>query len=139
MTESEYLQFIVQLGQLRAGTEYQKAFRSVRRSRPDHIARADKNSEEYAALRLLIGTWEGIAIIVNDLSGAQRKRFFRCHPVLLLWRLVQPAAEVIREETDEAFAKQFEELAMSYLAWTETKDGQQFRTAEQQAICARFA
>jgi hypothetical protein len=139
MTESEFLQLTLQLAQLRAGTEYQKAFRLVRRNRPEQMARADKNSEEYAAIRLLIGTWEGIAIIGNGFSAAQRKRFFRCHPVLLLWRLLEPAAKVIRSETDKRFAKEFEDLAMSYRVWTESKDGQEFRTAEQQAICARFA
>ena len=36
------------------------------------LARGDKNSDEYAALRLLIGTWERIAIIFNNYSKAQR-------------------------------------------------------------------
>jgi hypothetical protein len=144
MTKHEMLDVIMHVAQLRSGTEYQRAFRLVRRSGKSaddmaKLARADKNSDEYAALRLLIGTWEGIAISFKNFSKAQLHGAFRCHPVSLLWNLLEPAIAEIRKDLGGGFAKEFEGLHRLYDSWTKAADGKEFRTAQQQAICARFA
>ena len=103
------------------------------------LASLDKNSDEYAALRLLIGTWEGIAIAFKNYSKAQQYGAFRCHPVSLMWNLLEPAIEEIRKTLGGKYASEFEGLHKLYESWTKTTDGKDFRTAQQQAICAKFA
>jgi hypothetical protein len=114
MTENEVLQVIMHANQLRSNTEYRNAFRLMQGNRPEKMAAADKKSDEYAAIRILIGTWEAIAILASGFNAAQRKRFFKSHPVSLMWQSLEPAIKVIRSSEGAAFAQEFEALYKQY-------------------------
>jgi len=141
MTDSEASQFIVQVTQLRLNPQYQAAELTRRRFGARAMAAAHETSPERAGIRLMIGTWDKIAIFVKDLSEEQRRRFFECNPVLLMWSALEPAIQAFRSGDTVAptFAEEFENLARHYREWAESSAGQKFRTPEQQAICALFA
>lgn len=139
MTDYEVLQVIMKIAELRSSTEYRKAYLLVRPLTATQRGSADKNSAEYAAIRLLIGTWESIAIFTKEFNATQRYGFFRCHPVLLMWQFLEPSIAEGRKSFDAKFAMEFENLRKEYEAWIKTEDGKGFSTAQQQAICARFA
>lgn len=138
MNDFESLQITVEVTQLCSSTEYRKAFQLARRNGPERLARADKDSEEHAAVRLLIGTWERIAIFSQSFNPKQRQQFFRSHPVSLVWHCLEPAITVIRHSTNDGFAKNFEDLHKQYQKWIASKAGSEFRTAQQQAITGLF-
>ena len=138
MTEQEVLQVSMHVDELRSGAEYRKAYLLIRRRRPD-ITRLDKESDEYATIRLLIGTWEQIAIFVQRFDEKQRHKLFRCQPVSLMWEFLKTAVEEIRKSLGNKYAENFEGLHNQYQAWIKSPDGIDYRTAAQQAICARFA
>jgi hypothetical protein len=138
MTDAELAQIIIQLTQLRSGVEYQKAFRLLRRNRPDDMANADKKSDEYAAIRLLVGTWDRIAQIVGRLSPPEQVQIFVCHPFGLMWRSLEPAIEVLRKNIDPSFAADFEAVHRQYYDWTRTEGGHNFNTLSRQAVHACF-
>jgi hypothetical protein len=138
MNDFEFLQVTMQVTELCSSTEYRKAFQLSRRRGTEALAQADKDSEEHAAIRLLIGTWDRIAMFSESFSAKQRQQFFRSHPVSLVWNCFEPAIEVIRRSTDDRFAKTFENLHNQYEKWTTSKDGREFSTVQRQAIVALF-
>jgi hypothetical protein len=139
MNDFEALQVTMQVTQIITSTEYRKAFLLSRQESVEKLATAQRPSDEYAAIRLLIGTWERIAIACKDFNEGQRRQFFRYHPIALYWRRLEPATLFIRRTTDEAFAAEFEVFRNQYDEWTQSEDGREFRTIERQAICACFA
>jgi hypothetical protein len=141
MTDHEALQIIIKTTDLRVSAPYQAAEALRRASSAEAMARMEENSREHAAIRLLIGTWERIAMFVEDLNEAQRRRFFKCHPVSMVWLALKPAVYAIRQSghVGPRFATDFEKLAGQYEKWTQTADGQEYRTEAQQAVCALFA
>jgi hypothetical protein len=140
MTDYEALQVIMKTTELRMSDTYRAAEALRRNSAPADMATASQNSPEYAAIRLLIGTWERIAMFVEEFTEPQRRRFFRCHPVLLVWQSLLPAVDILRQSGDVGprFASEFEWLANQYRHWSETIDGQEYRTDAQQSVCALF-
>jgi hypothetical protein len=138
MTEQEVLEVSMHIDSVRSGTEYRKAYLLIRRSRPN-ISKLDKESDEYAAIRLLIGTWEQIAIFVQNFNQKQLTRWFRCQPVSLMWEFLEIAVQEIRKGVGEQYAQNFEALHQKYQAWIKSPDGKDYRTAEMQAICGKFA
>jgi hypothetical protein len=141
MTDYEALQIIIKITELRMNAQYQAAEALRRRVGASTLARSAPESDEHAAGRLLIGTWDRIAMFVQDFNDQQRRRFFAWNPVLLVWKSLQPAVEIIRTSgaVSRNFASAFEGLASQYQEWTQTPDGQQFRTEAQQAVGALFA
>ena len=135
MATTQTLDVFIHVSHLRSGTEYRKACQCLRRnykSREDMIrlAKGDKNSEDYEALRFMIGTWERIAIIFFNVSKAQRQGAFPCNPVSLIWSYLNPAIVVIRGNKGFAnFAGTFEALHEEYQAWIKTKAGKNYSTA----------
>jgi len=138
MNQFEFLQVTMHVTQICSGTEYRNAFHMVRRQGAEKLARTDKPSDEHAAIRFLIGTWERIATACKGFSVKQRHEFFRHHPILLMWQRLEPATKIIRKNTDESFAKEFENLRDQYQAWIESKDGRLYSTTKQQAVNACF-
>jgi hypothetical protein len=141
MTDHEALRLIVKFTELRMNPLYQAAERKRRHLGAEVMARSEATSEEYAAVVLLIGTWERIAIFAKEFSPTQKRRFFRCSPVGLVWSALEPAITCIRTAgvVSEAYASELEALALEYRAWTLTDGGSGYRTEVQQAICAMFA
>ena len=104
------------------------------------MAKKDKGSREYASIWLLVSTWERIAIFAKEFSKPQRQKFFRCAPVGLMWKQLEPGIKAIRADRDvgDTFAKEFEDLANLYDAWTKLPDGKEFRTDSAQCVHAMF-
>ena len=140
MTDHEALQIIMRTTELRMSAPYQAAEAMRQGSSAESMARANHHSPQHGAIRLLIGSWERIAMFVADLNEGQRRRFFRCHPVLMAWTSLSPAVHAIREsgQVGPRFAIEFEALAQQYQDWMGTNDGQEYRTGAQQAVCALF-
>jgi hypothetical protein len=141
MTDQEALQIIIKTTELRLSAPYQAAEALRRAWGAEALANRDQNSTEHGAVRLLIGTWERIAMFTEEFNGAQRRRFFKCHPVSLVWLALAPAVKVLRASgsVGPRFAAQFEELARYYQQWTATQEGEEYRTEAQQTVCALFA
>jgi len=141
LTDQEALQIIIKVTDLRLNPQYQSAEAMRRRSGVQSMAQSNPNSDEYAAVRLLIGVWDRIAMFVSEFNNNQQRRFFRCNPVGLIWRNLEPAVVSIRKSGSVGanFAKEFETLAGQYNEWTQGPDGEDFRTETQQVVCAMFA
>ncbi len=138
MNDYEFLQTTMQMTQLSSSTEYRQAMLLSRRRQPENLARATKDSEEYASLRFLIGTWNTIAFVCASFNAKQRNQFFRNNPISLVWRHLEPAITIIRNDTDETFAKEFADLHEQYQKWSGSKAGERYTTAQLQAINALF-
>jgi hypothetical protein len=138
MTEQDVLHVTTHIDRLRSGSQYRNAYLLLRRNKPD-IGKLKKESDEFAAIRLLVGTWEQIGIYVQTFDEAQRHRWFRCQPVSLMWQFLDEPIQEIRKSVGPKYAQNFEELFKQHQKWTQSEDGRDYRTAEQQAICARFA
>jgi hypothetical protein len=147
MSSAKVQSTILQVTQLRTSANYHETMSDIHRYAPDRIRTmaGDKQSSDYAKVRLVIGTWERIAIVIRLLPPADRHRIFRCTPVSLMYKLLQPAIEQIRvsgadhddTQTPE-YAKELENLADEYDHWAQSPDGREFRTPAKQAICAMF-
>jgi hypothetical protein len=56
-----------------------------------------------------------------------------------MWQSLEPAIRAHRSSVHENFAKEFEDLHKQYQQWIRSPEGQNYRTAEQQAVTALFA
>jgi hypothetical protein len=138
MTDAEAIYIGLKFTELRTRAEYRAAEVTRRRTTARAMAAAEQNSPDHAAVRLLIGTWDRIAITVKSFNDKQRRQFFRCHPVALVWGYLEPAITVLRGTLGPRYAGELEALAGQYRKWTQTRDGQDYRTEAGQTICALF-
>ena len=136
MPVKDYDAFVTTVTQLRLNPPYQAAEAIRRRVGSAAMAAAAPDSADLAAVLLLIGTWERIAILASSLSPAQRGRFFRCTPVKLMWDALRPAIDALGGA--ERFAPNFEELNATYGSWLESDEAREFRSAQRQTICLLF-
>jgi hypothetical protein len=136
MAVKDYDAFITTVTQLRLNPPYQVAEALRRRAGSAAMAAAGPDSTDLAAVLLLIGTWERIAILASGLSPSQRGRFFRCAPVKLMWDALLPAIDALGGA--EKFAPEFEKLSGSYGSWLKHDDAREFRSVERQTVCAMF-
>lgn len=97
---------------------------------------AGPDAVDQAAVLLLIGTWERIAILASGLSPSQLARFFRCTPVKLMLDALQPAIDALGGA--EKFAPEFAKLSGKYGSWLKHDDAKEFRSVERQTVCAMF-
>jgi len=146
----ENAEMVMHVTSLRSSKPYHDAVSRVHRARSTAGAVAamasGKKSSDYSDVRLVIGTWERIALLLRESDQEQRRRLFHCVPVFLMWKLLEPAVEKIREsgadDTDgtpsPSFAREFEDLAEEYRRWTQTDEGAEFRSPAGQAVCALF-
>ena len=63
------------------------------------MAKAPHDSLLYAQVRVLISTWESIAIRINPekKNSALRVQFYQTNPVWQMWNALEPAIKIIRE------------------------------------------
>ena len=102
------------------------------------MARAAVASEEYAAVRLLIGTWDSIAtrVLAGDIPMIP---FFQSNPVSHMWDALKDGIYEIRERSKgPTYATDFEALFNAFDDWLKTKDGKKYKTAAAQGINAHF-
>jgi len=137
MAVNDYEAFVITVTQLRLNPPYLAAEATRRKAAGSAaMAAAGAASTDLAAVLLLIGTWERIAILASDLSPLQRGRFFRCTPVKLMWDSLRPAIDALGGA--ERFAPNFEELNATYGSWLESDEAREFRSAQRQTICLLF-
>jgi hypothetical protein len=136
MPVKDYDALVTVVTQLRLNPPYQAAEAIRRRTGSAAMAAAEAGSTDLAAVLLLIGTWERIAIMASGLSPSQRGKFFRCTPVKLMFDALRPAIEAIGGA--EKFAPQFEKLNVTYGNWLASAEGKEFRSPERQTICLLF-
>ena len=115
------IQLLALLYMMRTNPCYQQA-ESLRRTKSvAKMASADKKSPEYAAINLLINTWEAISVLVLDLSEEDRNFVFGTLPALHMFTELNDAIEVIGSNTP-AFAANFRLLSKHQLEWLKFKD-----------------
>jgi hypothetical protein len=114
MAESDVLNVMMHATQLRSNSHYREASEMLRKSGAEKMASADKHSNEYHAVRLLIGTWDQIAMLAAGFTAAQKKKFFQSQPVGLMWQTLEPAVKAIRSHVGSGYAAAFEALAKQY-------------------------
>lgn len=124
---------------IRSGVAYQDAERLRRRVGSSRImALSPMTSEDYAAARLLIGTWDSIAARVRA-GDIPRVPFFQTSPVSHMWDALKDAIKVIRKRSKgPRYARDFQWLHATFAAWLRTPAGRKYRTAAKQGINAHF-
>lgn len=115
------IQLLAWLYMMRTNPCYQQA-ESLRRTKAvAKMASAEKNSPEYAAINLLINTWEAISVLVLDLNEEDKNFVFGTLPALHMFTELNDAIEVIGSNTP-AFASNFRLLSKHQLEWLKFKD-----------------
>lgn len=149
MTQAEINAALLDILQLRMSPEYHAA-EVLRRDKTAKImASFPESSPEHAAVRLLIGTWEGIAIRVRA-NEALKEPFYLENPVGHMWNALEPGIKVIREgfvgkggfkarlKIRNLYASNFRWLNGAYDTWLDERGDPQYRTAALQGINAQF-
>jgi len=119
---------LLEIAALRSNTKYQAA-EQLRRKTGDAklMARASETSDEYAAVRLLIGTWETIAMRY-EAGGFTDDEFFRGLPIGYMWNALKDAIGIVRaamgEKAGKEYARSFQGLSNTYDAWRKKSDKQ---------------
>jgi hypothetical protein len=138
MTDGEARQVIMHATELRSNLPYRNAFRSLQGKGANgaaQMASAAEDSDDRAAIHLLIGTWNAIAISTDGFNEAQWKRFFSSQPVSLMWKTLSPGIAVIRTRRGDNFGRRFEALYNKY----QPEAGKAYVSEEEQAVGALFA
>ncbi len=132
---------ILEVVALRSSVAYQAA-ESVRQKKYGNKAQKKINlkygTSEYAALRLLIGTWDSIGHQVLSLPNAERVPFYQTNPVKYMWKLLEAAILEIRKHVGNHYARNFENLTKAYDAWLQTQPPD-YQTAADNGLTAQFA
>jgi hypothetical protein len=82
------------------------------------MAGARSDSREYAAVRLLISTWDSIAVLMRRVRT--KDKIYEVTPICHMYEVLEPAIMYFRRETPE-FAAEFEKLNVDYRAWLRKK------------------
>jgi hypothetical protein len=124
---------------LRSGTAYREAERLRRRIGSSRdMAMSSMTSDEYAAVRLLIGTWDSIAARVRA-GDIPMDPFFESNPVIHMWDALSDAITVIkRRSKGPKYAENFKWLCKKCRAWLKKPKNRKYRTASVQGINAHF-
>lgn len=102
------------------------------------VMKANQGSAEYAALRLLIGTWDSIAHQILGLAeGPARVEFYETNPIGYMWKLLEPAILELRKQLGNHYAKNFEDLAAAYDTWLRNQP-QAYQTGADNGMIAQF-
>jgi hypothetical protein len=132
---------VLQVVALRSGDKYQAA-EALRQKKFNGSKAAKKISlkqgtPEYAALRLLIGTWDAIGHQVLALQPNERIPFYETNPVGYMWKLLEPAVIEIRKHVGNHYARNFQNLAKAYNDWL-AQQPQDYQTAASNGLTAQF-
>jgi hypothetical protein len=82
------------------------------------MAAAKPGSDENAAVHILIGTWNTIAVLMRGVKG--RDKIYEVNPICGMYQVLQPGITYLRKATPE-FAVDFEKLNVDYHAWLKKK------------------
>ncbi|KRR18784.1 hypothetical protein [Bradyrhizobium retamae] len=100
------------------------------------MAAAPSDSREHAAVRLLIVTWESIAVLMRGVRA--KDKIYEVTPICHMYEVLEPAIRYFRKETPE-YAANFEKLNVDYRAWLKKKKkGASYESAACGGMHARF-
>jgi hypothetical protein len=136
---------------MRMNAAYREA-ELVRRSKGAKAMAAKKGSKDYAAIALLIGSWNAIGAAVRQavpggstsptgdaFLDAYLNAIFETVPVCHMYSALKDAVEKIEKDWGEEFAPDFEWLYQEYLKWLErNKKSKGYKTAHCNGIRAFF-
>jgi hypothetical protein len=113
---------LLEIAALRSSAEYRAAeLRRRQQGDSGSMANAPESSADYAAVRLLIGTWDAIAIRYEG-GGFNDDEFFTGLPVGYMWEALKNAIKDIRAKKGDDYASNFESMYKSYVAWRKKYD-----------------
>lgn len=82
------------------------------------MAAAPSDSREQAAVRLLISTWELIAVLMRGVRT--KDKIYEVTPICHMYEALEPAIMYFRKEAPD-YAVNFEKLNVDYRAWLKKK------------------
>jgi len=129
-------QLLATLYMMRTNAPYQEAEALRRTSVVAEMAHADKTSEEYAAVFMLINTWESISVLVLELDEKDRDFLFGTLPVLFMFTELNDAIEIISCDIP-GYAANFRLLSKRQAEWLKFKDDH-YQTGEKSGMHALF-
>ena len=130
-------QLVATLYEMRSNPRYQAAEAMRRKSSAAAMANAEKNTDEYGAITLLVNTWETISVLVLAIENAEnRELIFETTPVFYMFTELNDAIEKISEEFPY-FAANFRLLSKLQFEWLKFKDDR-YQTGEKGGMHALF-
>lgn len=129
--------YLLEIAALRNSPEYRAAEQTRRAKGAETLARAEDSSADYAAVRLLIGTWETIAtrFAAGDIPKVE---FFKALPIWYMWLALKGAVMEIRKKPGmKQYATSFEDLAKAYKAWLD-KQPADYQSGAESGVHAHF-
>jgi hypothetical protein len=107
---------------LRCTTAYQAAEILRRRvGSAVKMANMPETTDEHAAIRLLVGTWEAIATTAR-MGAISLDRLFMIQPVCHMWRELQDAVEAMRKRYGADYGANFQWLYEEWQDWINAND-----------------
>jgi hypothetical protein len=128
------------VNQMRSNPRYQEAEKARQLAGAQAMAASDPDSDDYGAIRFLIGTWEAASAMCLLLPSADRARAFEVLPVCYMYKQLKPAIDLFRtggKEPLPKFAGKFEQLQNEQDQWLD-KDGAAYRSQVQSGFHAMF-
>jgi acetolactate synthase regulatory subunit len=105
--------------QMRSNAQYQAA-ETLRRSKDvAAMAKAARSSADFAAVNLLVNTWETISLLILQLDD--KDLVFQVTPVLHMFTELSDAIEIISADFPD-YAANFRLLSKQQLEWLKFKD-----------------
>lgn len=126
--------------ELRLSSNYQAAELLRQQIGAMQMATYPPSSAQHAGIRLMIGTWETIAIRVLP-NNPLKVPFYQNNPVNYMWVRLLPGIKVIRGgfkiRSRNLYASNFEKLNRAYMTWLNAQPPI-YRTAALEGINAQF-
>jgi len=101
------------------------------------MAAQPADTEAYGAIRLMVNTWEQIAIQVLGGCPPADDRFFASNPVGHMWDALKPGIDVVRDDLGNQYAGNFEALNRKYRNWLK-KQPKSYQSRALDGINAQF-
>lgn len=131
---------LFEIHQLRLSPSYQAAEAIWQSIGAKAMASSPTSTPQYGALRLMVGTWETIAIRVRS-NDALKVPFYQTNPVGFMWDKLLPGIKGVRGEFKSSaapsYAHEFELLNRAYGNWLKGLPAA-YRTAALGGIHALF-
>jgi len=126
---------LAQIHLLRQADAYQAAEERRREIGARNMALYPADSEERKQIRIMINTWETIAVMAEGI-GLPWEEFYRTNPICHMWNELRPAITVFRA-TQPSYAAAFQRLFNNHNRWLRTQRAQ-YRSDACQGMNASF-
>jgi hypothetical protein len=133
-------EFLAAVHGMRSNPNYQQAEKARQIAGAETMAKGPPDSDNYGAVRFLIGTWETVSAMCLLLPRTERERAFEVLPICYMYSQLKPAIGIVRAGGKEPFPKyagKFEQLRNEQDQWLD-KDGAAYRSQEESGFHAMF-